>query len=140
MLKRGRSVNSRRMSTVAHDLFVFSTVASTSHSLWGCSALSFQLPGSFSLQRAHAVIQCGFNVARLPQFCTIFLFENLLFNKAVQGRPVGLNTERYEPAGVTDNTNGLFCFTIPLLPLSLSLDSVTQKHHDCPHVQQMHFL
>lgn len=31
------------------NLFVFSTVASAAHSLWGCSALSFQLPGSFAV-------------------------------------------------------------------------------------------
>lgn len=39
-----------------------------------------------------------------------FCLKNLLFNKAVQGRPVGLNTEHDEPAGVTDNTNSLFFF------------------------------
>lgn len=48
-------------------------------------------------QWAHSVIHCGFNVARLPHFSCVCVFFpsrlNLVFNKAVQGRPVGLNTE-----------------------------------------------
>lgn len=44
-------------------------------------------------QWAHSVIHCGFNVARLPFFS--LLFENLVFNETVLGRPVGLNTEWY---------------------------------------------
>lgn len=76
-------------------------VASTSHSLWGCSVLSFQ-------QWAHTVIHCGFNVARLPNFSSVLCLKK---KKAVQGKPVGLNTEQYEPAGVPQSANKLSSLT-----------------------------
>lgn len=56
----------------------------------------------------HSFIHCGFNVARLPHFSRLSVKKKKeLFKKAVQGRPVGLNTRQDETAGLTDNTSHL---------------------------------